>query len=325
MNPQSTESPFRPMISSFDPSEASETGDCHNALAELIAESTPAASSGNGSIRSLLPSTNFLEFYGLSDDPFADCVHPSFFYRTESHSDAFRSMMLAVEFNASLGLLTGPSGTGKTLVSQLLLEHLDAAKYHVILVLVTPGLTKTGLLREILSELNLALPVGINRVQDLVKLLSNHIIETHERGQRLVIIVDECHLLDADCLHIIRTISNIEVPERKLTTSLLFGEARLAQRLEHPTYDSLRNRIYLRARLQPLRYDETAQYVKFRLLVAGRMTELFTPDALAVLHTHTGGICRSLNKLAMLSLVEGAIQQQPVVDATTVITAAIRM
>ena len=313
MNPQPIESPFHPVISSFDP------------LTDLITAVPAPPASGRSGLHALLPETNFLEFYGLTDNPFADCVHPSFFYRTESHAEAFRSMMQAVEFHASLGLVTGPSGTGKTLVSQLLLEHLDPVKYHVILVLVTPGLTKTGLLREILSELNLALPVGINRVQDLVKLLSNHIIDMHQRGQRLVIIVDECHLLDADCLHIIRTLSNIEIPERKLTTSLLFGEARLAQRLEHPSYESLRNRIYLRARLQPLRADETAQYVKFRLLVAGRMAELFTPAALDALHTHSAGICRSLNKLCMLSLIEGGTHHQPLVDAGTVATAAARM
>ena len=325
MNPQPIESPFQPVISSFDPPAPGAASSRHDPLADLIGDAPAAPLPGPFALRALVPDTNFLEFYGLTDKPFADCVHPTFFYRTESHAEAFRSMMLAVEFHASLGLVTGPSGTGKTLVSQLLLEHLDPVKYHVILVLVTPGLSKTGLLREILSELNLALPVGIARVQDLIKTLTNHIIDMHQRGQRLVIIVDECHLLDADCLHIIRTLSNIEIPERKLTTSLLFGEARLAQRLEHPSYESLRNRIYLRARLQPLRPDETAQYVKFRLLVAGRMADLFTPGALDALHTHSGGICRSLNKLAMLSLIEGGTHHQPFVDAATVATSAARM
>ena len=324
MNPQSIESPFYPVISSFDPTAPDPADNRLDPLAEIIG-SSPTEPERPFALRSAVSEPNFLEVYGLSSNPFADCVHPSFFFRTESHAEAFRSMMLAVEFHASLGLVTGPSGTGKTLVSQLLLEHLDPAKYHVILVLVTPGLTKTGLLREILSELNIALPAGINRVQDLVKLLSNEIIDMHQQGQRLVIIVDECHLLNADCLHIIRTISNIEIPERKLTTSLLFGESRLAARLEHPSYESLRNRIYLRAPIQPLRPDETGQYVKFRLLVAGRMAELFTPDALGALHTHSGGICRTLNKLCMLSLIEGATRKAPLVDPAIVAASAARM
>ncbi len=325
MNPQPIESLSDSVISSFDPPETGVAANPHDPLESLIAAVPPPPSPGPFALRSLLPDINFIEYYGLKSNPFADCVHPTFFYRTESHAEAFRSMMLAVDFQASLGLVTGPSGTGKTLVSQLLLEQFDQSKYHVILVLVTPGLSKIGLLREILSELNLALPAGVGRVQDLMKLLGNHIMDMHERGQRLVIIVDECHLLDAECLHVIRTISNIEIPERKLTTTLLFGEARLAQRLEHPSYESLRNRIYLRAELQPLRPDETRQYVGFRLLVAGRMADLFAPDAFEPLHTHSGGICRSLNKLCMLSLIEGALRQQPLVDAAIVSAAAARM
>ncbi len=324
MNPQSLEDQSTSVFSTLPPPGPGSSGR-QDPLAELIHPFPSASLPEQPALQSLLPEKSFLDYYGLSDNPFADCVHPGFFYRTESHAEAFRSMMLAIEFNASLGMVTGPSGTGKTLVSQLILQHLDPTKYHTILVLVTPGLSRTGLLREILSELNIALPVGLTRIQDLVKLLSNYIIDMYERGQRLVIIVDECHFLDADCLHIMRTISNIEIPERKLTTSLLFGEVRLAQRLERRGYESLRNRIYMRSVLKPLRADEVGQYVKFRLMVAGRMTELFTTFALAELHAHSGGICRSLNKLCMLSLIEGAAQNQTVIDATIVASCASKM
>ncbi|MEQ1859039.1 MAG: AAA family ATPase [Chthoniobacteraceae bacterium] len=272
-----------------------------------------------------VPPGDFMAFYGLRENPFADSVHPTFFFRTDAHAEAFGSMMLAAEFKTSLGLVTGPSGTGKTLVSQMLLQKFEEPKYRAILVLVTPGISKSGLLREILAELGLALPVGITRVQDLVRMLSNHIIELHEQGRRLVIIIDEAHLLSADCLHVVRTISNIEIPEEKLSTCLLFGEARLVQRLEHPSYESLRNRIYLRTELQPLTAAETAQYLKYRLMTAGRLAELFTAPAFEALHARSGGIPRSLNKLAMLSLIEGAFRQRPVIDEATVVAAARRL
>jgi general secretion pathway protein A len=264
-----------------------------------------------------LPS-DFIRYYGLQENPFSDSISPRYFFRTDAHAEAFRSMMLAVDFEASLGMVTGPSGTGKTLVSQLLLQHLAPPHSHAILVLVTPGLSKTGLLREILSELNLALPVGNCRVQDLARLLSNHIIDLHQQGRRLVIILDECHLLSSDCLHIVRTISNIETPEKKLSTCLLFGETRLAQRLTHPSYDSLRNRIYLRSELSTLSPEDASQFIKYRLMTAGRLTELFTSAALATLHRGSSGIARSLNKLAMLSLVEGGFQRRPMIDETIV-------
>jgi general secretion pathway protein A len=296
-----------------------------DAFTDLVENAAAQPPAPGPEIVPFAPAGNFVSYYGLKENPFADSVHPAFFFRTDSHAETFRSMMLAVEFCASLGMVTGPSGTGKTLVSQLLLQHFEDPKYRVALVLVTPGLSKTGLLREILSELDLALPVGIPRVQDLVKQLSNHIIELHEQGQRLVIIVDECHLLSADCLHIVRTISNIETPQQKLVTCLLFGESRLAQRLEHPSYASLCNRIYLRSELRPLTPAEVGQYVKYRLLTAGQFNELFTEPALHAIHELSGGIARSVNKLAMLSLIEAADRRSAVVDETLVRTAARRM
>ncbi len=268
---------------------------------------------------------DFIQTYGLRENPFADCVHPAFFFRTDSHANAVRSMKMAVDLNTSLGLVTGPSGTGKTLVSQLLLTHFHEPKHCVALILATPGLSKTGILREILAELGIALPVGIARVQDLLKTLSNYIIELHQQGCRLVLLFDESHLLSADCLHIIRTITNIEIPEQKLTTCILFGESRLGQRLEHATFEALRNRIYLRSELGPLTADETAQYVKYRLMSAGRLAELFTAGALAAMHTASGGIPRMLNKIAMLSLIEGADHKSSVIDEAIVATAAKRL
>jgi type II secretory pathway predicted ATPase ExeA len=292
---------------------------------DLVGQPAPPVGKGKGGIVPFAPAGDFIQHYGLNENPFADCVSPTYFFRTESHAEAFRSMTRAVDFKASLGMVTGPSGTGKTLVTQLLLNHLDDPKYRAVLVLVTPGLSKTGLLREILSELNLPLPVGVNRVQDLVKLLSNHIIELHQQGQRLVILIDECHLLSSDCLHIVRTISNIETPEEKLVTCLIFGESRLAERLTHPSYESLQNRIYLRATVDPLTALEAAQYLKFRLMKSGRLTELFTAESLAAIHEHAGGICRSMNKLAMLSLIEGADRRAATIDEPIVEAAAQRM
>jgi len=291
----------------------------------LVHASRPITGGAPESVAPFPVPLNFLEFYGLANNPFADCVNPGFFFRTDAHSEAFRTLMLAVEFETSVGLLTSPSGMGKTLVSQLLLQQLNPHKYCAALVLVTPGMGKCGLLREILSELSVALPVGVPRVQELVKILSNQIIDLHREGKRLVLIVDESHLLSADCLHIVRTISNIEIPACKLVTCLLFGEERLNSRLDHPSYESLRNRIYMRGSLPPLNVEDTAQYVKYRLMIANRLAEIYTPQALAAIHRRSAGICRSINKLCMLSLIEGASRQQTLIDESLIISCAARM
>ncbi len=276
----------------------------------------------NRAPRSLPATEGFFAALGLRENPFADSVNPEFFYRTASHSEALEKMRLTVDHKISLGLVTGPSGTGKTLLSQIILKSLDEERFETILVLVTPGLSKTGLLREILSELGVAQPAGMSRTEDLVKLLSNAIIELHEEGRRLVVIVDECHLLSSECLHIVRTISNLEIPDCKLASCLLFGEDRFVRRLQNPSYASLRNRMFFQTELAPMSLEEVTQYVKYRLLTAGRMTDLFTPAALEMLLERSGGICRSLNKFAFLALIDAAKRGGQTIDSD--IVAALR-
>ncbi len=63
------------------------------------------------------PEADFLTFYGLADNPFADAVNTGYFYRTATHAQAVERMLLAVRYHVSLGMVVGASGMGKTLIS----------------------------------------------------------------------------------------------------------------------------------------------------------------------------------------------------------------
>src|SRR5688500_4802458 len=77
-----------------------------DALMDLLENAASQPPAPGPEIVPFAPAGNFVSFFGLRENPFADCVHPSFFFRTDGHADTFRSMMLAVEFRASLGMVT---------------------------------------------------------------------------------------------------------------------------------------------------------------------------------------------------------------------------
>lgn len=279
-----------------------------------LAEPSPSAAASTRPSRS----DDWSRIFGLQRNPFADCIDPRLFYQTHHHAEALERMQMAIDHDVSVGMVTGHSGTGKTLLTQILLERLDPDRIEPVLILVSPGLSRTGLLRDILAELNIPLPTGLVRLQDLLRLLGNHIIELHEQHRKLVLLIDECHLLRSDNLHLLRTISNIEIPERKLSTILLFGESRFARRIEHPSHASLRNRMYFRSELHPMAEAECAQYIKFRLMASGRLEPLFTEAALGAVFSLSSGIGRNINKIGMISLLEAHRQQLPTIDAPLV-------
>jgi type II secretory pathway predicted ATPase ExeA len=269
---------------------------------------------------------DFLGYYGLQELPFSDAVNPKYFYKTDGHEEALIRLELAVRHDMSLGLVTGPSGSGKTLLSQMLLQRLDPVKTQAALVLVSPGMSKTALLKALMSELGLPIPDGFFvGTQALLAAVQEHVIALHREGRKLVVLIDECHFLAADSLHMVRTLSNLETPEKKLVTLLLFGEPGFLRRLNHPSHESLRNRLYLRSELQPFTAEETTQFVKFRLMMAGRLDDLFTDDAFPALYECSGGISRRINKLGTLALLEGFLARAAVLDAALVRAAARRM
>lgn len=292
-----------------------EEGDGKGALVELIQPDSGFDEDLMESPPESVGESDFVDFYGFIENPFSDSVNPAYFYKTDQHEESYIRLMLAVRHNISLGLLTGLSGTGKTLVSQMVLQNLDPNLYEAALVLVSPHMSKTALLREILNELSIDIPAGpVVRAQDLLKLIGDRVMDLHETGRKLVILIDECHFLTSDSLHMIRTLSNIELPEKKLITCLLFAEDRFLKRIEHPSYESLKNRMYLQSHLEPMTEEECEQYVKFRLLVGGRTDPLFEEDALKAVRKASGGIGRRVNRLCMLALLEGFLRRRSSID-----------
>ena len=185
--------------------------------------STPQPDS-HGKERIGFPSlkVSFTDYFSLRENPFRDAINPEYYFKTSSQLSASQKMFASAEEGIALGLVTGPSGTGKTMITQLLLQTLDPALCKAVLVLVTPKMGMTVLLKEILRECGVeSLP---SRTRDLLDLLHRTVLDLYTGGQRLVVLIDEAHFLSAQALHMLRTISNLETPTGKLCTVLLFAE-----------------------------------------------------------------------------------------------------
>lgn len=262
--------------------------------------------------------------YGLKAVPFKDAADPHFFFQTKQHERAFMKIMLSIENDISLVMLSGPSGTGKTMVSEVVLKNLDETKYHSTLILVSPGMSRSSLLEEVATELGL---IAFNQKEQqkqrltyykLLRQIQEHIMKLYAEGKKLILLLDEAHFLTKDNLHILRTLSNIETDKKKLVTCILVGEEQLWKRVQHPSFASVSNRTYQKISLTPLSEKDTDQYIKFRISIAGGNPRLFTSKAIQMIHKASKGICRHINKISFNSIVEAFISKQPYIDDATV-------
>jgi general secretion pathway protein A len=130
-----------------------------------------------------------------------------------------------------------------------------------------------------------------------------------------VFLLDEAHLLHADVLAHLHILLNYEWDSRALLSLVLVGLPELEDRLSLGTHKSLLSRLHSRLRLEPVSADDSADYLRHRLQLAGCDRELFPLDAVALLHEASQGAHRELDRLASLCLREAARRKRKLVDS----------
>jgi general secretion pathway protein A len=133
-----------------------------------------------------------------------------------------------------------------------------------------------------------------------------------------VVVVDEAQNLSWELLEEIRLLTNLETSSEKLLQIVLSGQPELEEKLRHPSVRQLRQRVSLWCRTQALTEIQTHAYVAERLRIAGASWQLFSPEALALIHRYSRGIPRIINLLCEHSLILAYVEQVQQVTATIV-------
>jgi general secretion pathway protein A len=136
----------------------------------------------------------------------------------------------------------------------------------------------------------------------------------HDSGETTVLIIDEAQSLPLELIEEIRLLANIETETDKLLTVIIAGQPELAERLNDVRLRQLKQRIVLRCELKPLTVQETAAYIAGRVRAAGgAAAQVFTRDAVTLIHERAKGVPRTINVLADNALLAGfATGRRPV-------------
>jgi general secretion pathway protein A len=261
-------------------------------------------------------------FFGLQEAPFSITPDPRYLYLGAHHREALAHLLYGVGDGGGFVQLTGEIGTGKTTLCRSLLEQLPP-EVDVALIL-NPKLTAVELLATVCDELRIEYPPGTTSVKILVDALYAHLLESHGRGRRTVLVIDEAQNLDVDVLEQVRLLTNLETAREKLLQIILIGQPELGQLLEGPRLRQLAQRITARYHLEPLSAEETRAYVGHRIDVAGRTDmmrrhePIFSDAAIAEVHRLSGGIPRLINVLCDRALLGAYAEDQSQVDVATV-------
>ncbi len=268
----------------------------------------------------------YTEHFGFCALAFTDAPEPHSFYWNPVYQTAFVNLRHGVLAKKGVIVLTGATGTGKTVLLRKLFDDLGPSVKPIWVV--GSGDSVAGVLRTALSELNIK-PESAEPTA-MIDALHRFLIQSANSKNIICIIIEGAQNLDSETLEGLRQVSNFEAEGQKLLQLILVGQPEFIKTLDDPERRSLKQRVALFCRLFPLSQSEVGRYIEFQLDAAGYQGQrLFDPSAVARIAHYSGGIprlvnticdnalrtaCRSLRKEVSQKLIDEVAMDMQLVD-----------
>ncbi len=253
----------------------------------------------------------------LTACPFENWGDESYYFPSDIHETALMQLQYVIDNRRSAVAVCGDCGMGKSLVVEMLAEQLAESESPIARI-VFPQLSGEQLLGYITDELTGQSGAADEPPRMTLRRLSEFLADNVAANRQAVLIVDEAHLLTAsDQLETLRLLLNLQHDRRRgesALTLVLAGQTTLLSTIER--FRALDDRLAAKCLLNRFSTAQTAAYIGHRLQVAGGVCEqIFSAEAIEMLHLRAMGIPRRINRLADLALMVGYAEEAPRVEA----------
>ena len=255
----------------------------------------------------------YLAHFGLKTPPFSKEIGDADLWLPPSKKNLLDELVEALQDRESV-LLTGEPGVGKTCVLRALRQRLPIGAFRM-----TYYHNATLGRRDFYRLLCLALGLSPHATAAaLFFAVSTHVEDLGREKLHPVLLVDEAHLLYQDTLDHLHILLNYQWDSRSLLSMVLIGLPELADRMALRRNRSLYSRIHCRLSIDPITHEDTADYIAYRLKMVQCARELFTLDAIAMLHESAIGSLRDIDRIATAALRLSARRKRKLVERDVV-------
>jgi len=250
--------------------------------------------------------------FGFSSLPFRNDSKAT--YLDTARKQVLKNMLNFLNYRG-FAVLSGSSGTGKTMLLNHLCKQLNPNENKIIYIPFSM-LSPSDMLKSICVKLNLEPTISAS------KMLAN-IQECITQMQPVnpVLVLDEIQKITNPTIEIIRLMTNINFEEKNIFSILMAGNDEFLQRVRLRINEPIRQRISCYCRLDALSRSDTKEYIKCQIETAGAHQDIITEQAVTFVHDLTSGIPRMINSLVFTALEAAAEDDSQIIDLKHIDTA----
>jgi general secretion pathway protein A len=252
-----------------------------------------------------------LALWGLKWNPFSPELPPEGLLATP-RIDHFAWRVEQLVEEGGFALITGESGTGKSVALRIVAGRLSALRDVVVGVIERPQSKNSDFYRELGDIFAVKLKPS-NRWGGFKALRERWKAHVASARIRPVLLVDEAQEMAADVLAELRILSSADFDATSLLTVVLSGDGRLLEMLRQDQLVPLGTRIRTRLVMEAASSDELLALLSHALATAGNAT-LMTAELKDTLVAHSAGNCRLLMTMAAELLAYGMAHELKQLD-----------
>lgn len=259
----------------------------------------------------------YLDHFSLKETPFDMQPNIKFYCPCDTHKQAEQLIEYTVNNNDSITKITGPIGTGKTLLIDRIKSILPQKQTITVL---NPNCETEHLINKILIQLPTH---NHEQASDLLAQLEKALYLYAQDNKPVVLVIDEAQSINPKALEVLRLYTNLQLNNRPILQLILIGQPELNDLLQHPMMEQVAQRINFSHTIQPLSLDEVRHYLHQRINRSGPHKRVFwEKNSINLIYDASKGLPRHVNKVAHKAMMLAYFDSSHVVTQNHVFKAA---